>query len=321
MRREERITAFVDILWSWYARQKRTLPWRDLPDRDPNVRAYKILLSEIMLQQTQVPRVIGAYKRFLMRFPTLNDLAAASNREVVIAWQGMGYNNRALRLRDAARSVLQQHHGAFPQSIEGLMSLPGIGHYTAAAIRNFAFHIATPCIDTNIRRVLHRTFVGPENADGTWKKSDAELMPICADIFAAWQRAGHPPQDFPAAVMDMGSLVQTKRSPRWDICPFTIAGVMKATAKTMPTPDIRIAKKEPGRSIGGRFVPNRIIRGRVIEELRSAPTALTLNELGRRVCIDWDTSQHVPWLRSLLDGLQRDQLLHCRKNAYRLRDE
>jgi adenine-specific DNA glycosylase len=153
------------------------------------------------------------------------------------------------------------------------------------------------------------------------KKSDAELMPICADIFAAWQRAGHPPQDFPAAVMDMGSLVQTKRSPRWDICPFTIAGVMKATAKTMPTPDIRIAKKEPGRSIGGRFVPNRIIRGRVIEELRSAPTALTLNELGRRVCIDWDTSQHVPWLRSLLDGLQRDQLLHCRKNAYRLRDE
>jgi A/G-specific adenine glycosylase len=112
--------------------------------------------------------MIIVFKRFLEQFPTLSDLADASNKEVIIAWRGMGYNSRALRLRDAARWIRDRDrvrneynpspNPVFPSSMEELQTIPGIGHYTAGAIRNFAFGIPTPCIDTNIRRILHRVF-------------------------------------------------------------------------------------------------------------------------------------------------------------------
>jgi len=163
MTRAERIEGFVSEIWEWYARHKRDLPWRDLKEKDETQRAYKILVSEVMLQQTQVPRVIVIYKRFLREFPTLRHLANASNREVILAWRGMGYNSRALRLRDAAITILEEFDGEFPKKMEELQSIKGIGHYTAAAIRNFAFNLPTPCLDTNIRRVLHYQFVGKES--------------------------------------------------------------------------------------------------------------------------------------------------------------
>src|SRR3989338_7349633 len=107
MQQNERIQAFVTIIWKWYSIHKRSLPWRDLPDTDPTERAYKVLVSEIMLQQTQVPRGMIIYRRFLESFPTLRDLASASNRDVLLSWRGMGYNSRALRLRDAAREIVK----------------------------------------------------------------------------------------------------------------------------------------------------------------------------------------------------------------------
>src|SRR3990167_4491389 len=107
MRREERIRQFVGEIWQWYARHKRTLPWRDLAIADNTQRAYMILVSEVMLQQTQVSRVQIIFKQFIARFPTIKDIARASNRDVLIAWRGMGYNSRALRLRDAARVIGQ----------------------------------------------------------------------------------------------------------------------------------------------------------------------------------------------------------------------
>ena len=182
MDKHERIQLFTETIWNWYSIHKRELPWRDLKDSDPTARAYKILVSEVMLQQTQVSRVKIVFRDFLEKFPKISDLGSASNRDVLLAWRGMGYNSRALRLRDAAKAIVEQFEKKFPESMEDLLAIKGIGSYTAAAIRNFAFNIPTPCIDTNIRRILHRTFVGPENADGTWKKDDQFLLSLAREV-------------------------------------------------------------------------------------------------------------------------------------------
>ena len=249
MKLQERIRVFIQEIWRWYGRNKRQLPWRDLDIEDTAQRAYRVMVSEIMLQQTQVSRVIVMYKRFLEQFPYLEDLAQASNREVILAWRGLGYNSRALRLRDAAKHICNKSPNAqntqqkvnFPQEMNELMFISGIGHYTAAAIRNFAFHIPTPCLDTNIRRILHRTFVGPENSDGRWKKDDEYLLKLASEVLTvaitvfdelprrqalpAWS-GSLASSEWHAALMDFGSLVQTKRNPRWEECPLTAAGIM-----------------------------------------------------------------------------------------------
>jgi len=108
VKRQERIEGFVEEIWKWYANHKRDLPWRDLSIKDDTQRAYLILVSEVMLQQTQVERVKIIFKRFLDEFPTLQDLARASNKDVILAWRGMGYNSRALRLRDAAKEIVSR---------------------------------------------------------------------------------------------------------------------------------------------------------------------------------------------------------------------
>ena len=179
MTHQERIEGFVREIWSWYARHKRTLPWRDLKVEYDSQRAYMVLVSEIMLQQTQVSRVQIVFKRFLESFPTLEDLAKATNAEVILAWRGMGYNSRVLRLRDAAKIICEEHQGIFPKEMDQLLSIKGIGNYTAGAIRNFAFHIPTACVDTNIRRIVHRTFFAPENPT---KNFFHLLMKLCTSL-------------------------------------------------------------------------------------------------------------------------------------------
>ncbi|HLD08157.1 MAG TPA: hypothetical protein VJB60_03765 [Candidatus Peribacterales bacterium] len=308
----EQIRAFVDMLWEWHGNHKRLLPWRDLTIKNDTERAYRILVSEVMLQQTQVSRVILIYKRFLREFPKIQDLAHASNRGVILAWRGMGYNSRALRLRDAAQIILREHGGKFPKEMEELQSIPGIGHYTAAAIRNFAFHIPTPCIETNIRRVLHTIFFGPPNEDGTWRVSDRELLTLAEEVLhhalkvsRFWflvsgyekKKNGEPitrnqkpvtsaTADWHAALMDYGALAMPKIRPKR-----------------------RILRKEPGRLVGSRHIPNRIFRGKIIEELRDAKRGLTLSEIGRNVCIDWEPEDHKEWLEELLTKLKKDALI------------
>lgn len=292
---------------------KRSLPWRDLDDRNDTSRGYKVLVSEIMLQQTQVERVKATWRRFLETFPVVEALAEADNRDVITAWRGMGYNSRALRLRDAARVIVNEFNGTFPREMDALLSIKGIGTYTAAAVRNFAFDMPTPCIDTNIRRILHRTFYGPERRDGTWSKNDKHVLELADRIL---RRAVDPSRltgdirhttaQWHAALMDFGSLVCTARSPKWDECPLTRHGLCKAA---YDVPDIIRAKKnEPGREIGGRFVPDRIIRGRVVDELRDEVT-LSAREVGRRVCIDWSEEDHMPWLNHILQKLIKDGML------------
>ena len=344
MNRKERVHIFVTEIWNWFVVHKRALPWRDLAISDDTERAYRILVSEVMLQQTQVSRVIVIYKRFLEAFPTLHDLAKASNRDVLIAWRGMGYNSRALRLRDAAKTIVEDFSGVFPKGMEELQSIKGIGHYTAAAIRNFAFGIPTPCIDTNIRRVLHRTFVGSEDGDGTWKKDDSSLLQLAEEALEAALvcHAERSPElvegrdeartaNWHAALMDFGSLVQTKRNPKWDICPLTKRRICKAAVETRRgrvsgkdqetcQRHVSTAKREPGRFVGTVYIPNRIFRGKIVEELRDAKRGLALPELGKRICLDWKSSEHRTWLKGLLGKLQAEQMIEGKAGRFVLKD-
>jgi A/G-specific adenine glycosylase len=331
MRHDDKCRAFCKVIERWFLASKRHLPWRDLSDKNEAIRGYKVLVSEIMLQQTQVSRVIPIFRSFLKRFPTLESLARASNKEVLLAWRGMGYNGRALRLRDAAKHISLQYpshsmgeglgEGAlknFPLSMEELRKIPGIGPYTAAAIRNFAFNLSTPCIDTNIRRILHRTFYGPENVDGRWKMSDDRLLSLASKLLdIACDRMSAA--DWHAALMDYGSLVQTKRNPKWDACPLTAAGIMKATPKNFPHSQLSIlnSKKEPGRMMAGRFVPDRIFRGRIVESLRDAAKGLRFSDIGKHICVDW-SKEHEVWLQKLVEKLMREKYIMKKRDKYLL---
>ncbi|MDD4319702.1 MAG: hypothetical protein PHW10_05265 [Candidatus Peribacteraceae bacterium] len=352
MTKAQHIAAFTEMMWEWYRRHKRVLPWRDLKIKDDTQRAYLVLVSEIMLQQTQVPRVEIMFKKFIRTFPSLEALAHASNRDVILAWRGMGYNSRALRLRDAAKKIVQYFGLQFPQNMEELLSIKGIGPYTAAAVRNFAFNLPTPCLDTNIRRILHRVFIGPERRDGTWRKNDKYLLKLAGEVLdiallsptrpargapsptllrssgategqagGGQRRRQRPPplggrvgdggKDWHAALMDFGSLVCTKNNPKCQQCPLrhrcTSVNRVKPHRSKLKAGSSKL--REPGREIAGKFVPNRIIRGRIVEELRDAPKGLALNDIGGRVCIDWDAKEHREWLHGILEKLKRDALI------------
>lgn len=344
MHRSKKIAIFCEEVWAWFSRHKRTLPWRDLKIKDPNHRAYLILVSEVMLQQTQVSRVTISFKNFIQTFPSIEAIARASNREILIAWRGMGYNSRALRLRDAARTIVKKFEGRFPRSMEELQSLKGIGHYTAAAIRNFAFGIPTPCMDVNIRRILHRFFVGTENADGTQKKDDKYLLKIAGRVLEVAIQMGERKRrntrkrrnkgktlqssissipsvssDWHAALMDFGSLVCTKNNPKWELFSPGMKSICKAYGKEIKRTKKLFKKQEPGRLMAGRFVPNRIFRGKIVEALRDARTTLTLEQVGLLAIPDWTLDSHHDWLLLLLYDLQRDELVQTTQGKYQLK--
>ncbi|MDD5055995.1 MAG: hypothetical protein PHZ00_07070 [Candidatus Peribacteraceae bacterium] len=343
---DSHIRIFIRELWKWFAVNKRTLPWRDLTEKDPDKRAYLILVSEIMLQQTQVLRVMVKYKEFVQIFPSLQDLAKASNAEVLIAWKGMGYNSRALRLRDAAKTIVDRFSGQFPTDMESLLSIKGIGDYTAGAIRNFAFNIPTPCIDTNIRRILHRFFVGPENVDGTWEKGDRELIGIAGKVLEAAIGSGkgnrgirgvrrirgsnasvcssgssvssvssESSSSWHAALMDYGSLVMTKANPKWELLSSELRSICKAYGKVKAGTK-KVNKSEPGIDLDGRFIPRRIIRGKVVEALRGADGWIAIDEVVRKIGFESVNDQQ--WFDELLKGLRRDGLIEIRASKIRL---
>ena len=196
-------------LLAWYDRHRRRLPWRALPGETPD--PYRVWLSEIMLQQTTVA-VVGSYFRdFLQRWPTVEALAAADLDQVLHAWQGMGYYARARNLHRCARVVVEQHGGRFPDTEDGLLELPGIGAYTAAAIAAIAFdRYATP-VDGNIERVVARLFAVTDPLPG----SKPELRRLAATLTPK-KRAG----DFAQAMMDLGSGICTVSSPKCLMCPI-----------------------------------------------------------------------------------------------------
>lgn len=310
MKNLRRYHHFTEDVWQWFSDHKRTLPWRDLSVEDDRQRGYMILVSEVMLQQTQVNRVVGAFPAFLRRFPTLQDLARATNADVLCAWRGMGYNSRALRLRDAARLLAERTD--FPTTLSELTEIPGIGPYTAGAILNFAFHIPTPCIDTNIRKIIHCAFA----QNHAVLPSDSSLLSIASTLLAIALETGKPlgydSADWHAALMDLGSVA-------FRTTPSSELGVMEpwlSSAHAMPQ---RAAKKrEPGRLVGTTFIPRRIFRGRIIEALRDHPQGLTVRSLGKAIAPDWNPEEHTAWLSQICEALTREGFIRKSGAVYRL---
>jgi len=198
--------AFRRRLLGWYDRHRRRLPWRGV--RDP----YAVLVSEIMLQQTQVARVVEFYPRFLARYPTLEDLAAAPADAVRESWEGLGYYARARNLHAAAREVVGRLGGELPRDADGLRRLPGIGRYTAGAVASLAFGADVPAVDTNAARVLARAF----GVRG--RKKSARRERRVWRLAAALVPRGRS-SDWNQALMDLGATYCTARAPRCATCP------------------------------------------------------------------------------------------------------
>ncbi|HEV8123118.1 MAG TPA: hypothetical protein VGP80_02665 [Gemmatimonadales bacterium] len=211
----ETIRIFRQRLLRWFRRHGRDLPWRKT--RDP----YHVLVSEIMLQQTQVSRVEQYYPGFLARYPTLGHLAAASPAQVRESWDGLGYYRRAANLHRFAVTVVEDMEGKVPHSTETLRRLPGIGRYTAGAIASFAFEQPEPAVDTNVSRVIRRVFFPPRGIPGERR--------IWAMAAALVPRRGKSAWAFNQAIMELGALVCTARVARCGVCP--VSGVCRAVRR------------------------------------------------------------------------------------------
>ena len=196
-------------LLAWYDRHRRTLPWRALPGA--KTEPYLVWLSEIMLQQTTVATVGDYFRKFMARWPTVQALAAAPIDDVLSAWAGLGYYARARNLHACARTVAELHDGRFPDTEDALRALPGIGPYTAAAIRAIAFDQPASAVDGNVERVIARLFA----IRTPLPDAKPEIQARAASLVPQ-QRAG----DYAQAMMDLGATVCTPRSPRCVICPL-----------------------------------------------------------------------------------------------------
>lgn len=294
--RQHNRNRIVRAILRWYAHHGRRLPWRDVDDH------YRILVAEIMLHQTQVNRVLQKYPLFLRRFPTLKALARSPQSAVVIAWQGLGYNNRAVRLHRLSRLLVDDLAGKIPACPDELARLPGIGKYTAHALAVSVHRKDFPVVDVNIRRVLSRVFWRmPTTAD---VRPEGEVWGLAEALVPRGR--GY---DWMQAVMDLGSAVCTARTPACSLCPIrAFCASSMAMARTVP---VRVTR-EP--SLDG--VPNRIYRGRIVERLRGSggQSGIPAGRLGRAIYPHF-AKRHEPWLRRLLDGLVRDGLIRMRRDG------
>ncbi len=268
-------------LAAWYAdRGRHDLPWRQTCD------PYAVLVSEVMLQQTQVERVIPYYAAWLERWPSFGALAAALPADVITAWRGLGYNRRALALHTAARRVVEVHGGELPWEPAALHALPGVGPYTAAALRCFVRGEPVPVLDTNIARVVARVLAGVARPR---EVPPGQLVAATRSLLPAEGAREHN-----LALMDLGALVCTARAPGCFECPLAaecrwwLAG--QPPARTSPK-----SAALPFESTA------RYARGRIIDRLRSGPAAE--DELRAML-----PESHRPRLREYLAGLERDGL-------------
>ncbi len=285
-------------LLGWFKEDRRALPWRK--SRDP----YRILVSEVMLQQTQVSRVVVKYKEFLQRFPTLVSLSRARASDVIRTWSGLGYNSRALRLQRLAQLVMERHGGMIPHEPNLLLQLPGVGKYTANAIASFAFHLDVPVVDTNIRRVLARLFSKMRSTDE--RISEASAWKIAAALLPRRRS-----RTWTLALMDLGATVCTARRPLCPQCP-----VSKVCRSAFLLNEEKATKRSAKREPSHEGIPNRVYRGRIVEVLRNVNRegSLRLRGLGERIKTPFRRREEV-WLRTLLAGLQRDGLVKMTSRA------
>jgi A/G-specific adenine glycosylase len=218
-----------EVLINWYTRNKRPLPWRE-----PGVTAWGVLVSEIMLQQTPVARVEPIWLEWMTRWPVPSGLAGVSQGEVVRAWGKLGYPRRALRLHAAAAEIAALHNDVVPSDVDTLLSLPGIGDYTARAVAAFAYGKRVPVVDTNVRRVVARAVHGAGDAGPASNTRDM------ADVDALLPDTDAEAAVMSIALMELGAVVCTARAPRCVDCPllaecaWQLAGRPEYTGPTKP---------------------------------------------------------------------------------------
>jgi A/G-specific adenine glycosylase len=311
------VQAVRGAILDWYRAGHRDLPWRRT--RDP----YAVLVSEIMLQQTQVDRVIPKFHQFLSLYPTLHALAAAPRAEVIRNWAPLGYNLRAVRLHEIARQAVEQYGGRLPDTLDGLLTLRGIGPYTAGAVACFAFGVPAAAMDTNVRRVLGRIFAAEVPAAGAgddrlaWQLAATALPPAPADAY-----------DWNQALMDLGATVCVSRTPRCLLCPVQTRCSARATWQPLAPPEVIAAvaearepyaaqpaqdavRKTRARPPAPRFEGSRRwYRGRIVDALRALPPgdSLALESLGERIKPDYAPGDR-DWLLELTTALARDGLV------------
>ena len=265
-------------LLAWYSHAARDLPWRQ-----PSTSPWGVLVSEVMLQQTPVSRVVPAYEAWVSRWPQPAALAAEPVAEAIRAWGRLGYPRRAMRLHGAATAIVDDHAGVVPCDPQVLRGLPGVGEYTAAAVAAFAYQQRVSVLDTNVRRVLTRAVVGeqaPPPHITVAERSLAEtLLPADEANAATWS----------VAVMELGAMVCTARSPMCDTCPIAAQCAWLAAGR-------------PAGEVARRAQPfdgtDRQVRGRLLDVLRTTSDPVPR---GRLDAVWHDASQRERALRSLLD--------------------
>ncbi len=295
-------------IFRWYRRHKRHLTWRSTTD------PYKTLLSEIMLQQTQAARVTRKFPIFLRRFPTIRSLAQATRADVVRAWQGMGYNNRAVRLHEAARVIVEIYGGQIPDNISLLSELPGIGPYTAHAVTCFAFRRDVAVVDINIRRVLSRIFTKVSTYDHKGKAADIHLLAtriLPRDAYT-WNQA----------LMDLGATICRARRPLCNHCPVNDSCKSSHLGSISNTGIRPRTKREPSHA----GLPNRLWRGRIVQNLRLLDDhkVVTIMKLGKSIKNNF-RREEMRWLKGILRSLSEDGIVTTERagsgTVVRLADE
>jgi A/G-specific adenine glycosylase len=268
-------------LLGWYERSRRDLPWRE-----PGVSAWQILVSEFMLQQTPVARVLPIWREWVARWPTASATAAATPADVLRAWGKLGYPLRAKRLHECATVIARDHHDVVPDDVETLMTLPGVGNYTAHAVASFAYRKPVPVVDTNVRRVVARAVHGLADAGAPSATRDH------ADVSALLPKDSAAPY-FSAALMELGATVCTARAPKCGLCPLNECRWRNAGYPPASGPARRVQRYAG---------TDRQVRGRLLDVLRAKDSPVTRGELD----VAWltDTRQRDRALDSLLaDGL------------------
>ena len=275
-------------MWDWYAPRARAYAWRR-----GRPSAYRTLVSELMLQQTQAARVEPLFRSFLRRFPTVASLARASRADVLRAWAGLGYNRRAVHLHAAAQAVVRDHRGRVPTDVEALRSLPGVGPYTAAAVASIAGGAPVAALDVNVRRIVERAGFG-----------DEAVPRSSVDAAAARWVDRDDPGSWNQALMDLGR-EHCRAMPRCEGCPLIRA--CRWHRERSPGAPVDRRSKRQGRFAGSM----RQVRGRLVDVLRTRSSAGPA-ALARATGFDAGR------VGEALDGLVRDGVVERSGRSYRL---
>jgi A/G-specific adenine glycosylase len=289
------VAALQQVLRPWMDAVRRDLPWRRT--RDP----WAILVAEVMLQQTQVARVVPKWEAFLRMFPTPAACAEAAQADIVRAWEGLGYHRRALTLHGSAIAITEDHGGVVPRELDTLLRLAGVGPYTARAIRTFAYEYDDAVLDTNVARIVARAVAG-ERCTATRAQSLADALVPPGDGWA-WNQG----------MLDLGAAICTARAPRCDACPIAELccwQTERGTKGDAPDPSIGSAGVSGRQS---RFEgSDRQGRGRILGALRKGPVSSA--QLG--AITQWSDDERI---RRVLQGLVNDRLVRLEDSTVFLR--